>query len=130
MPFNVIQPPADEKKLAEVGRELFEAAAKLGIKLDLQGFIFAWANGTRVLIERSASGEILSLALMTVGHRWTHDDFTATLLHFEGNTAGLLEFAKTIANALGAKSLFYEKDKPSPGTDDMLLHTIVELRLQ
>jgi hypothetical protein len=130
MPFNVIQPPAEEQKLAEVGRELFEAAKKLGIKLDLQGFIFAWANGTRVLVERSPAGEIVSLALMTVGHRWTHDDFTATLLHFEGNTAGLLEFAKTIANALGAKTLFYEKDKPSTGAEGELLHTIIETRLQ
>jgi hypothetical protein len=130
MPFTVIQPPADETKFAEVGRELFEAAARLGIKLHREGFLMAWVNGTRALIERDATGAIVSMALMSVGHRWFPDDFTATVLASEGNTEAMLEFAKTIATALGAATLFYEAADIIVDHGSQLLHTIVELRLQ
>lgn len=129
MPFTVIQPPADETKFAEVGRELFEAAGKLGVKLNFEGFLMAWVNGTRALVERDPAGAIVSLALMTVGHRWVPEGFTATILAIEGNVDTMLEFAKTIAAALGASALFYETgDVTEQG--DRRLHAIVELRLQ
>lgn len=129
MPFTVIQPPADETKFAEVGRELFEAAGKLGIKLNFEGFLMAWVNGTRALVERAPTGEIVGLALMSVGHRWVPEGFTATILAMEGNVETMLEFAKTIATALGASSLFYEAAEVVD-QDSQQLHTIVEMRLQ
>ena len=129
MPFTVIQPPADETKFAEVGRELFEAAGKLGIKLNFEGFLMAWVNGTRALVERAPTGEIVGLALMSVGHRWVPEGFTATILAMEGNVETMLEFAKTIATALGASSLFYEAAEVVDQGGQQL-HTIVEMRLQ
>lgn len=129
MPFTVIQPPADETKFAEVGRELFDAAGKLGIKLNFEGFLMAWVNGTRALVERVPAGEIVGLALMSVGHRWVPEGFTATILAMEGNVDSMLEFAKTIAAALGASALFYEASEVIDQGNQQL-HTIVELRLQ
>ncbi len=128
MPFTVIQPPADETKFAEVGRELFEAATRLGIKLNFEGFLMAWVNGTRALIERDASGTIVSVALMSVGHRWVPDDFTASILASEGNTKTMLEFAKTIATALGAAVLFFEVEAQE--RDGYSEHTVIEWQLR
>lgn len=129
MPFLAVQPPADESKLAEVGKELYDAAHTLGIQLEIQGFLMAWLNGTRVLIERDADGKIVSMALLACGQRWTHNDFKASLLAIAGNIEPMLEFVKQICSALGATSLFYELEEPED-RGGQLIHTVIEMRMQ
>lgn len=107
MPFLVLQPPTDEARLAELGRELVQAATALGAKLDTEPFLLSWLNGTRVIVERDAAGAIVGLGLVTVGKRWVQSDFTATVLFFNGSET-LFGFVKQICSALGASSLFYE----------------------
>lgn len=112
MSFNVVPPPKDETEFAETGKQLVEAGRALGMQLEAEGFLFSWIGGTRVLIERAESGEIVSMALVTIGKRWTHNDTTATVLLMEGNREPMLEFVKQIAAALGATELFVQNPLP------------------
>lgn len=113
MSFTVVQPPKDENEFAELGKQLVEAGRALGMQLEAEGFLFAWIGGTRVLIEKTEAGEIVSMALVTIGKRWTHNDTTATVLLMEGNREPMLEFVKQIASALGATELFVQNPLPT-----------------
>lgn len=112
MSFHVVQPPKDEAAFAAAGKEIIEASRRLGMRLDTEGFLFSWTAGTRVVVERDSSGQIVSMALVTMGKRWTHDDTTATVLHLEGNREPMLEFVKQISAALGATELFVQNPLP------------------
>ena len=112
MSFNVVQPPKDETEFAELGKQLVEAGRALGMQLEAEGFLFSWIGGTRVLVEKTEAGEIVSMALVTIGKRWTHNDTTATVLRMEGNREPMLEFVKQIASALGATELFVQNPLP------------------
>lgn len=112
MSFNVVQPPKDETEFAELGKQLVEAGRALGMQLEAEGFLFSWIGGTRVLVEKTETGEIVSMALVTIGKRWTHNDTTATVLLMEGNREPMLEFVKQIASALGATELFVQNPLP------------------
>jgi hypothetical protein len=107
MPFLVVQPPTDETRLAELGREIIAAAAALGGKLDTEPFLLSWLNGTRVVVERDAAGAIVGMGLVSVGRRWVQSDFAATLLFFNGSET-LFEFIKQICSALGSSALYAE----------------------
>ena len=128
MPFAVIQPPENDDMLAETGKMLIEAAKNLGIDLDPEGFLFAWLSGCRVIVERDASNAIISMALVTVGKRWTHNDTTATVLRLEGNRTELLEFIRHIASALGARELFVQAPFPLE-KDDRTEYMVTGYRL-
>lgn len=110
MPFRVIQPPSDQEQFTAEGKRLFAAAIGLGIPLEPEGFLYSWVNGTRVLVEETAEGEIIGFLLLTVGKRWTHNDSTATVLAVEtnGDFNGLIDFAKQIACAFGSTELFLQ----------------------
>lgn len=112
MSFVVVQPPKDETEFAELGKQLVEAGRALGMQLEAEGFLFSWIGGTRVLVEKTETGEIVSMALVTIGKRWTHNDTTATVLLMEGNREPMLEFVKQIASALGATELFVQNPLP------------------
>lgn len=112
MSFNVVPPPKDETEFAELGKQLVEAGRALGMQLEAEGFLFSWIGGTRVLVEKTETGEIVSMALVTIGKRWTHNDTTATVLLMEGNREPMLEFVKQIASALGATELFVQNPLP------------------
>lgn len=112
MSFVVVQPPKDETEFAELGKRLVEAGRALGMQLEAEGFLFSWIGGTRVLVEKTEAGEIVSMALVTIGKRWTHNDTTATVLLMEGNREQMLEFVKQIASALGATELFVQNPLP------------------
>ena len=71
MSFVVVQPPKDETEFAELGKQLVEAGRALGMQLEAEGFLFSWIGGTRVLVEKTETGEIVSMALVTIGKRWT-----------------------------------------------------------
>lgn len=109
MAFKVIQPPTDEPRLAEEGKKLVQAAKELGIMLNVEGFLFSWLSGTRVVVEET-DGKINAFALVAVGQRWTHNDSTASVLVMESDRdpADLIEFIKQICAALGATELFIQ----------------------
>lgn len=132
MPFLVIQPPADENRLAEAGKEIYEAGIRLGLSMDVEGFIHSWVTGLRVLAERNAEGAITGLCLMALGKRWTRQDYTASILELRGEDHdAMLEFAKQIASAMGATSLFHETSPPFPTpVDGKITRTVTEFILQ
>lgn len=109
MSFQVIQPPAEEARLAKVGKEIVAASLALGAKLEIEAFLISWLNGTRVVVERDIAGAIIGMGLVAVGKRWVQSDFAATVLFFKG-TPELLGFVKQICTALGANALFMETD--------------------
>jgi hypothetical protein len=112
MTFHVVQPPKDEAAFVPLGKELLEASRAFGLTLDAEQFLYQWASGTRVLVERNAERRIVSMAIVAMGKRWTHSDTTATVLHLEGNKEELLEFVKQIATGFGATELFVQSPLP------------------
>jgi hypothetical protein len=128
--YQVLQPVTDENSFAERGKEIVAAALELGMSIDTQGFLLAWVNGTRVLVERDAAGKIIALAFVAVGRRWIKDDFTATILELRGHDQpAMLEFIKQIAAALGATSLFFQPEDPVE-EDGRRVHRVYEMKLQ
>lgn len=128
--FKVIQPPADEKILAETGKRIISAALDLGMTPDTQGFLMAWINGTRVVIEEDGTGKIVGLALLALGKRWVQNDFTATILGIKGeNFDGMLDFIKQICAVMGVTSLFHQPDG-AVEENGQLVHRVLELKLQ
>jgi len=107
MSFHVIQPPTEEARLAEVGKEIVAASLKFGAKLEIEAFLISWLNGTRVIAERNDQAEIVGLTLVSVGKRWVQSDFAATVLFFNGSQE-LFDFTKQICSALGSSALFME----------------------
>lgn len=130
MSFSVIQPPKDETAFSEVGQEIFKAAARLGLTLDAEGFLFSWTAGTRVIVQRDADNGIVSLALVTVGKRWIFKDFTASVLAIRGNREPTIEFIKTVCNAMGATSIFIEEEDPLEETPELRRYVVQEIILQ
>lgn len=127
--FKVLQPPADEKTFAELGQKIIAASIKLDMKLDTEGFLMAWLNGTRVVVETQGD-EITGIALIAIGKRWVQNDFTATLLALESdNKEPLLDFVKQICAVLGVTSLFHQ---PGGAVEEngQLVHRVLELKLQ
>lgn len=127
MSFHVLAPPAEIKRLmdtgasmadavedagtqlAEVAKPVWSAAERLGFTLDVPGFLYAWLGGTRVMVEKDEQGEIITMGFLAVGKKWTNSDDSATLLENKGaNPEAMMEFAKQIASAVGARIMFYE----------------------
>lgn len=105
----MIPPPGDEKRLWEVGKPIIEAAIRLGLKIDPEGFMYSWMSGTRLLVEKE-DGEIVGMAMMTAGKRWVDAEHQASvLLVTEAGRDKLLEFASTIAKAMGAVGMYFEE---------------------
>ena len=130
MSFHVVQPPADEAAYNKVGVELFQASRDLGLTLDAQGFLFAWTSGTRVIVERDTEGNVIGMVLMAVGQRWVANDHTASIMAVEGNRDALLEYARNIAAALGATSLFIEDVETQTLPNGDIRRTVIEHKLQ
>lgn len=130
MSFSVVQPPKDEAAFAKVGQELVLAAKNLGLNLDTEGFLFSWTSGTRVVVQRDSADAIVSFALVTIGKRWVHSDFTASVLEIRGNREPTLNFIKTISNALGATSLFIEEETLLEETPELRRYVVQEIKLQ
>lgn len=129
--FEVLTPPADETKFAELGKEILAAGAKLGMTLEPEGFLFSWTSGTRIVVERdNTSKEIIGMGIVSVGRRWIANDFSATILEFRGEKKQpLFDFIVQICKAQGATVLFFEPDAPRE-IDGKLVHIVVEYPLQ
>lgn len=109
MKIQVIRPPSKEEDLASVGQEIYAAADKLGLKLDVEGFLQAWINGLRVIVGRE-NGEITNLAFLAVGERWHKDDITASLVEIAGERKEeMLEYVHSLCAGLDVTSLFVER---------------------
>lgn len=130
MPFFVIQPSTNEQVMAERATEIGEAAARLGMNFDFEGFVRAWVAGTRVVVERNEEGEIISLAFLVAAPRWLENDFPASVLDIKGNREGMLEFIKQIAPAIGCDKLFVGEPEPQIKSPGVRVHTITEISLE
>jgi hypothetical protein len=109
MSFHVIPPPKDEKLLAEVGKELVQAAFNLGVPIQPEGFLYAWVGGVRAVVERNAEGKIITLAMMQVGKLWTENRLTGTVLILEGaSREPMIEYLKSLCAMMGATEMFVQ----------------------
>lgn len=130
MPFFIMQPPKDEQKFADQSKEILNSAKALGITLDPEGFLMAWASGIRVAIERDDEGVIISMALVAMGKRWHMDDVAATVLEIKGNREQMIEYVTQMASAVGAQSLFVEEEHPEKLDDKTVKFTVIQHHLQ
>lgn len=129
MAFEVVSPPESDEQLAEQGKEIIEAADRMGLTLDVQGFLYAWVGGTRVVVHRDSEGKIDTIAMMALGKRWLHNDTTASILDIRGkDTEGLIEFCKTLAKFAGAECIFIEQETKEV-LDDREIYTVHKLIL-
>lgn len=129
MAFEIINKPDDDQQAVEIAKDIINAATMMDIDLDVQGFVFSWAAGTRVVIERDNDGNITSFGLLASGPRWTHNDITAHVLRMAGNTDALIEFFKVMCNAIGAKSLFYQEEVPLEETSAYNRYIVREIKV-
>lgn len=133
MPYQVVQPPADQERFAQLGKELFERSKELGMTLDVEGFLMAWVNGTRVVVERNADGLIVSMALVAMGKQWVRNRVTASIMELRTysreNRDAMVEFITQLATAMGASSLYLDMDltQEQPGKR---IYTVLEIMLQ
>lgn len=112
-------------QLAEIARPIWEAAQKLGMKLDVAGFLYAWLSGTRVMAEKNTEGEIITLALVHVGEKWTHAENSATILELRGaNVEAMVEFIEQVAAAMSATVLYREVSQELQ-PDGTTLHKVI-----
>ena len=131
MSYQVVAPPSTQEALTEVGKELIEAGRALGMDFDIEGFLLAWVNGMRVVVERT-DGAITSMAFVQTGKQWVRNKVTARVMEMRYPTMQkrdeLLEFIKQIAIAVGAVSLYvdFEANDTSP---DRTIYTVIEYKL-
>lgn len=112
MTFTVVPPPQNQDRFGEVGVKLIEAAHKLGMQVDPEGMLRAWAmDATKILIENEGD-DIKGMAFMAVGPRWVDSTVQASIIEYRDPSGGLLIFARTIAQAFNATGLFYEDPEP------------------
>ena len=132
MTFSVIAPPGDEQKLRDVGLEIVQAGKRLGFTMNPEGFLMAWVGESmRVLVDRDEKGEIVGILLLACGQRWLHNDFTASVLGVQGrDEEGLIDYAKNIAAAIGAKMFFRELRITETLPDGTQRHTVLGTPLQ
>lgn len=128
MSFEMKKAPRDAEKLQEEGMEIVKAVTEFGGFVDSRGFLNSWLNGMKVLEERDSDNKIISLAFMITGKRWFDNYETATILETYGNHTAIIEFARTIAQAVGAYSLFVDT-KEVIEKESAFIHTIVEYKL-
>ncbi len=115
MSFQIVAPPKNnEQALADLGKELFMKARDFGIELEVEGFLTAWVGGgTKVAVERNPEGEIITLALVVIGHRWVHNEVSASILALGGeNEEPMIEFIKTLTMGAGGRAVFYASKTP------------------
>lgn len=129
--LEVLQPPEDEKELAEVGKQIVEAAFRLGgIKIEPQGLLFSWLSGTRIAVKRDDNDVITSIGFMAVGERWLPADHAASILLMLGDRDVMLQFLTTIANAMGAQHLYYEEPEPLEVAGKTTRYVVRKIKLQ
>lgn len=128
MSFEILNPPKGDLELIEKTREVLTAAKELGLEIDPEGFVYSWVGGTKLVVEYDGD-KIVSVAVLTIGSRWTVNDITAHVLLMAGNKEGLLSFMKVMCQAANASSLFYQEDEPLEQTTEYNRHVIRELKV-
>lgn len=132
MSFSVIAPPREgEQALADAGKEIIFKARDLGLELDVEGFLTSWVGGaTKVAVERNSEGEIITLALAAIGHRWVHNEVSASILAIAGeNEDTMLEFIKTLTLGAGGRAVFCVSKTPYNESENKKEYTVTEYLL-
>lgn len=128
--IKVIQPPADEETLSEVGQAIVESAVKFDMHIEPVGFLTAWVTGTRVIVKVNEADEIQALVLLTFGRRWIANDTTATILAYggasEADVKETVEFSKQIAAAQGCRCIFIEEPDLQVLPNGAIAHVVIE----
>lgn len=130
MTLEVVSPTKDEEKLKALGAELLEAGKELGFNFDPKGFLESWIAGVRVIVEKDNTGKVVGMLLLVAGQRWVSSDTKATVLDYRGNKDRLIDFAISIAKAIGASGIFIEEDEPLEKTEQYSRFVIKELNLE
>ena len=127
MAFEVITAPGDDKTLAAAAREVLEAAVKIGNSpMDIEGFLYSWISGTRVVIERDdTTREIVSLGIFTAGEQWPHVRTVAHILRIDGNEQATFDFIKTLCKAIGVRAIYHETGEQA-NEDGTITHFVTE----
>ena len=114
--IKVVQIPKEEAKQAEVGKWLYEGYRTLGMLLDLEGFLLAWANdSTKMVVDVDADNKITSGALLVIGKKWSDDDPSATILEQRGDRSVIIPYCINIATAFGVRHMYFEALEGEPG---------------
>lgn len=127
--FQVLTPPKNnDEKMAETAKEVLKAAIDLGGEpMDVEGFLFAWVGGTRVVVQRDDSTQaITGVCIFQAGKRWTENATTAHVLRIDGNREDLLVFVTTLCQAIGATKLYVPEDGFVEQPDGTRIHIVRE----
>lgn len=130
MSFSVLPPPQDKDNFSKMGVKIIESAKNLGLEVDAEGMLQAWASeAIKVLVETEGE-DIVGMAFMSVGKRWVDSTTQASLLDFKDPSGKLLEFAITIAQAFNASGLFYEHPEPIMEDETKEEFRVIRLKLR
>lgn len=125
----IVPPKDDQKKLAEVGQEIVEAASYLGEPVGVEGFLAAWVSHVKVAVKRNDKGRIEALAMFVGGPRWIDSKTAVHVLRIDGPRTELIEFIKTIAIGMNASALYVEERELVESTDEYLKYAITCYKL-
>ncbi|MCM1516212.1 MAG: hypothetical protein NC080_07380 [Paraprevotella sp.] len=130
MPFEVIPPPENEDKLKTVGQRIISASYALDRPIDIEGFLHAWISGIRVILETDNDGKDIGIAFCAMGDRWLYKDRAVSVM-FKNvkDEQGFFSFVKSVAVALGAKTLIVEADQPLQKLEGEVVQAVREISL-
>lgn len=130
--FELLTPPGEEKALVEAAREVLQAAVELsGKPMDVEGFLYSWHVGTKVVVERDdATRKITGLCIFAAGKQWPHVRTVGHILRLDGNREGLLNFAITLCRAMDVEGLYIEDESAQTETETEIIHVVREIKLK
>lgn len=126
----LIAPKNDEQKLADMGKEIVEAANRLGSPVQVEGFIMAWLSQVKVVVERDVTGKIVSLAFFTGGPRWIDAEVAVHILRNDGNFELLMQTIMTVAKGMGAEYVYYQELNPIEELEDYTRYVVRRVKVQ
>lgn len=130
--FEVLTPPDGDQNLANAAKEILNAASELsGKPMDVEGFIYSWIAGTRVVVERDdTTRKITGLGIFTAGKQWPHIRTVAHVLRIDGNRDGVMGFIISMCKAIGVDGVYVEDATTRVDTPGEVIHTVREIVLK
>lgn len=129
MTIEVITPPKDDEQLIEAAKEILIAASELGMNIHIEGFLMAWASGTKLVVQRDNSDKIISVGIISAGHRWTTNTVTAHVLDMAGNKEALIDYFIKMCKIMDATSLFYQEAEPLEESSEYNRYIVREIKV-
>lgn len=131
MSIDVVMPPREnDLELVEKAKEILFAATDLGMNINVEGFIMAWASGTKVVVEYDDDEKIVSVGIITIGKRWTNNDVSAHVLTMAGNKDKLIDYFIKMCQISDATSLFYQEDGLLEDTPEYNRYAVKEIKVR